>query len=170
MSNRIIIIFYFLLAIASVECYAQNIAQQNQVYKKKGKVYLTQTNQPFTGYVEARLSSGKMLFKKGYVQGKKISYTLYYDYAKGNELIRFEKFYNANKKIVKSVYYTKDQKTKYVTEFEENGDKKLKEEYHDGAIYYHCEYLNNKKHGKVYGYDQNGNPVECHYENGKFIK
>ncbi|WP_337965789.1 hypothetical protein [uncultured Flavobacterium sp.] len=159
---------WLLLTVFSLNIYSQEILTKNDIYTKDSLVYKLQDNKLFTGKVQNFKHKTHLVSEIEFVDGILYKTSVY---ANGKEVIVLDEdyYYEKSPQIKKKVRYL-DHKIMLTTYYEKNGNKKLEEELKDGVLIYSCPYTNNKKNGKLFSIDKNGEKKECLFENGKFIK
>jgi antitoxin component YwqK of YwqJK toxin-antitoxin module len=157
----------YIIILFSLHCFSQAKVDSDDVYRSNGLTLLKDNNQPFTGEVEYRRNNGHLMLFKEFDNGIKTKATTFYNV---ELVIVSEEEYYSNQILKKRFKYSLDQKRRCEKYYEDSGNVKLEEDFLEGKLIYHCEYLNNKKNGRAYGFDKKGKAAECLYENGKLIK
>lgn len=157
-----------ILLLISFKIYAQDILNYKEVYSENYLTYRIDNDKLFTGKIQKTKQNNHIVFEVEFKNGQLIKNTTYFN---GKEkIISDEKFYNSNRKIIKHIKYSLDNSYHWITYYEDNGFKKLEEDYDNGKLVYKCDYVNNKKNGISFLIDKKGELKECKWENGKYIK
>jgi len=156
-----------LLIVSSL--FAQENLRSKDVFSNNDIVYSKSNLLPLTGIVAFVKSNYHIVSEKEYEQGFLKKYTEYFNGE--NKRIAEEIYYYPKTNIKqKRIKFDYDAKIFWVTNFDENGNKKLYQILENDKVTYSCEYLNGKKNGKEICEDKNGNSIEQKYSKGKLIK
>jgi antitoxin component YwqK of YwqJK toxin-antitoxin module len=160
--------YIFIILFISFKIYSQDILDYKQIYSKNYLAYRNDNDELFTGKIQKTKHKNHIVFEAEFQNGHLLKNTTYFN---GKEkIISDEKFYNLNWKIIKHIKYSLDNNYLWLTYYEDNGYKKLEEDYDNGKLVYKCEYLNNKKNGVSFSINKKGELKECKWANGKYIK
>ena len=158
----VIILFTFKL-------YSQEILTKEDIYTENNLAYKVDNNQLFSGKIQNFKHKNHLLSEIEFIDGFLVKGLVYFN---GKEKIVAEEryFFKSNRKVEKKIKYSLDHKIIWTEYFDEYGNKKLEEDFKDGIMIYSCPYKDNKKHGKVFSINKNGERNECVFENGILIK
>ena len=130
--------------------------------------YRNDNNKLFTGKIQKIKKKNHVVFEVEFQNGISLNNTTYFN---GKEkIISDEKFYDTERRIIKHIKYSFDNKYTWINYYEENGNKKLEEDYNNGTLVYKCEYVNNRKNGTSFSINEKGELKECNWQNGKLMK
>ena len=150
--------------------FAQEKVAMKEIYIDNHLAYKIINDELFSGQAQRVRKNEHLVYEEYYEKGVPIKSILYYNRTEPPKPARMIEFYEGSFNKKKETNYGLD-KSLY-TEFkyyDRNGKKTLIEQYNNNKLTYRCEYLNNKKHGKEFGYGDDGNKVICEYRNGKKI-
>lgn len=152
-----------------MKLFSQEIVVNKDVFTENNLTYKVADNQLFTGCIQNFKQQNHLISEFEYLDGVLIKGTVYYN---GKEKIIAEEryFYKSNRKVEKKIKYSLDHNIIWIEYFNEDGTKKLEEDYKNGKVIYRCPYSNNKKHGIQFSINKKGEVQECLFENGKLIK
>jgi antitoxin component YwqK of YwqJK toxin-antitoxin module len=160
--------YIYIILFISLKIYSQDILDYKQIYSKNNLAYRNDNDELFTGKIQKIKQKNHIVFEVEFQNGQLLKNTTYFN---GKEkIISDEKFYNLNWKIIKHIKHSLDNNYLWITYYEDNGYKKLEEDYDNGMLVYKCQYLNNKKNGVSFSINKKGELKECIWENGKYIK
>ncbi|PDS26330.1 hypothetical protein [Flavobacterium branchiophilum] len=161
--------FWLIIILFTFDLYSQETLTKEDVYTENNLVYKVENNQLFTGKIQYFKHKNHLLSEFEFIEGVFVKSIVYFN---GKEKIVAEEryYFKSNRKVERKIKYSFDHKIIWTEYFDENGNKKLEEDFKDGIMIYSCPYKNNKKHGKVFSINIKGERNECIFENGKLIK
>ncbi|WP_109437036.1 hypothetical protein [Aquimarina sp. AU119] len=148
---------------------AQEKVSMKDVYVENDLVYKVSDEQLFTGIAQRIRKNGHLVYEESYNTGIIKESNLYYN---SKERIISDKIIYNQKKLYskeKEIRFHLSKDTLRIKTFDDNGKKKLVEEFENNHITYKCEYKGKKKHGLELRYKENGKKItyRCEYINGK---
>tara|TARA_R110002167_G_scaffold363604_2_gene584221 strand:+ start:440 stop:1027 length:588 start_codon:yes stop_codon:yes gene_type:complete len=160
------IITILLLCLNSV---GQEIVGVKDIYFENELAYKILDNHRFTGIAQKVRKNGHVIYEETFDDGVILTFVVYYN---GRDKEISEKmFYNRYKTFVpeKNIKYitNKKGKSEQIEYYDEDGLKILEETITEGITTYRCEFLNGKKHGQEFCFDDDGNELIIKYINGK---
>jgi len=158
---KILIFFVFGVNI----CFAQNRVPFDKLTLENDLVYENFPDKLFTGNAAKISKNGHVVYEDIIQDGKTLKRIVYYN--KSN-LPAIESIYFENShKIKKEIQYSLKESRIDITQFNELGEKTLSEIYENDKLIYRCEFVKNKKNGREFCIDKNGQEIITEYENGK---
>lgn len=161
--------FYLLILLFTLKIHSQEVLKKNEIYSKNNLTYKVANSELFTGKIQSFKGKDHLTFELEFENGILKKSIEYFNGKK--QIVANETYYkNANRQIEKKIKYSLNHKYLWIKYFDENGNKKLEEEYSDGKLIYSCPYLENKKNGIAFSINEKGEKIECKFKNGKLIK
>ncbi|TAI46953.1 hypothetical protein [Flagellimonas allohymeniacidonis] len=160
-----------LFSLFSILCsFGQDNLDIKEIYIDNGLVYKVSNNTRFTGVAQKVRKNGHVVFEDFYNDGV-ILHSINYFNSRNKEPAA-KTIYHKNFVPKQTVKYLSNEKGAWqeLTHYDENGLKILEETKRDGIITYSCEFLNGKKHGKEYCFEEDGTKLTFYYRRGKKIK
>lgn len=152
--------------------YGQDTIDIKEIYINDGLAYKVANDRIFTGVAQKTRKNGHVVFEEFYDNGKILSDITYFNFREKEP--SSETIYHVSEKFVpqKRIKYLSNKHGKWqeIIHYDHKGEKVLEETLKEGKITYKCEYLNGKKHGSEFCFDEDGNELIFQYENGKKIK
>jgi len=152
--------------------YGQDTIGINEIYIDDGLAYRVANETIFTRVAQRVRKNGHVVFEEFYNSGKILSDIAYFNFhdKKPSE----ETIYHDSKNFVphKRIKYLSNKHGQWqeIIHYDLNGQKILEETIKEGKTTYMCEFLNGKKHGREYCFDDDGNELIFQYQDGKKIK
>lgn len=141
-----------------------------EIYFKNGKAYDKLTNKLYTGIAQNFKNSGNLQSEEYFQDGALVKFLLYYN-IKSSQIVCEETQYNISSgKKIKNLRFSSDGKNRWETKFDSNERKSEYNFYVNENINIHQEFLNGKKNGTWYCYNDNSFKCETEYKNGKKIR
>lgn len=141
-----------------------------EIYFENGKAYDKLTDKFYTGIAQNFKNRGHLQSEEYFQNGTLVKFLLYYN-IKSSQIICEETQYDINSgKKLKKLRFSSDGKNRWETKFNANEKKSEYNLYINEKINIHQEFLNGKKNGTWYCYNDDGSKCETEYKNGKKIK
>ncbi|WP_269222579.1 hypothetical protein [Flavobacterium sp. IMCC34518] len=160
---------WLIIILFTFDLYSQEILTKEDIYIENNLAYKVENKQLFTGKIQSFKHKNHLVLEIEFVDGILLKGIVYFN---GKEKIVSDEtyYFKMSRQIEKKIKYSIDHKTIWTVHFDEDGNKKLEEDFKDGIIIYSCPYSKNKKHGKSFSINEKGERNECVFENGKLIK
>ena len=157
--------YIFLL---STSLFCQDSIPINEVYYLNDLAIAEYSNDPFTGIAVFRKKNGRLVqdweFKNGVLLTEKLYYRrepievaskIYYDSILPSKKIRVDRFFGG---VTESTLYNNSE------------EKTLVRQVRGDTLIYRCEYLNGRKNGEEYCFNEDGSATIIKYKAGKRVK
>jgi hypothetical protein len=149
--------------------FAQEKVGLKEIYVESDLAYKVANDQLFSGQAQKVRKNGHLVYEEFYENGIPIKSILYYNGTENPKPVVMTEFYEKTFIKKKVTTYGLSKPTVEFKYYDQNGKKTLIEQYENDKLTYRCEYFKNKKHGKEFCLNDDGNEVEIEYQNGKKI-
>lgn len=161
--------FILLIFLTFNQLFSQEVIEMKQVYIENKLMHKVLNHELLTGTAQVKRKNGHLVYEEKYKNGIILSSNLYFN---GKEIrVSNKSIYNPRKPLTLSKEYSYDLKGDIfeITTYNDDGIKRLYEQFTNGNISYSCQYLGKKKHGLELGYRDGGKKMtfSCEYLNGK---
>ena len=163
-------IIFTILFFACIKISCQEVIKTDDIIFDDGNAYNKITNKIFTGIAQVKNKKDHIKFEEFYTNGR-LTKTLLYFNISDKQIVCDETIINPETgKKSKHIGYSSNGKKYWITNFDENQNKKDFTVYENEILNLHQEYNNKKKHGKWFSINKKGQKCEMEYDNGKIIK
>ena len=131
--------------------------------------YKIANNQLFSGQAQSVRKNGHLVYEEYFENGYLTKSIVYYNGTEKPIPARVNEFYEKSSKKKKETNIGLSKPTTEKIYFDQNGKKKLIEQYTNDKLTYSCEYLDNKKNGTEFCLNDDGTELNIEYQNGKKI-
>ncbi|WP_415325951.1 hypothetical protein [Chryseobacterium sp. MMS23-Vi53] len=160
----------FILFLAFIKTFCQEKVTIDDLYFEDGIAYNKSDNKKFTGILQDKKKRNHIKWEEIYDNGSRTKILVYFNIY-NRQVVCDEFIFNVKtSQKTKHIGYSSDGSRYWETEFDENQKKKNFSFYKSNVLYTYQEFKNNKKHGKWFCIDKQGNKYEIEYNNGKKIK
>ncbi|RMB63948.1 hypothetical protein EAX61_00780 [Dokdonia sinensis] len=165
-------IFNLLFLICCTLTYGQDTLSLKKLSYENNLAYSDIDDNLFTGVAQKVRKNGHVVFEELYRDGVILEYREYYNFH-SKTLAKKIHYHEENpfRKKEQIRYYTnnKDSITEY-TFYDKNQLKTLVKRYRDTTLIYSIPYLNGKKNGQEFCFDNEGKPMITEFVNGKKVE
>lgn len=150
--------------------FAQEIVGLKEIYVANNLAYKVADDQLFSGQAQKVRKNGHLVYEEYYENGVPIKSILYYNRTEKPIPAKKTEFYDNSFNKKKETIYGLSKPTVAHTYYDYNGNKTLIERYENEKLIYSCEFLDDKKHGTEFCYNEDGTELTIEYRNGKKVK
>ncbi len=165
MKNHLLIILFFSFNVLL----AQEKVGLRDIYVENDLAFKVINDELFTGQAQKVRKNGHLVYEEFYEKGVPLKSVVYYNGTEKPKPATLTEFYKNTFNKSKETTYGLFKPTLTIKHYDQDGNKTLVEEYENDKLTYRCEYLNNKKHGTEFCFDNYGNELQTEYANGKKI-
>lgn len=158
----------------TTQLFAQDTISVKEIYFNKYLSYKTSNDQLFSGVAQKlrKNGNGHIVSEEIYEMGVILEWRSYFGRSKRRLAENVLYYKEAPLTPKEKIQYRTNKHGNFIerTYFDLNQKKTLNTIHRDTTLTYRMPYLNGKKHGEEFCYDDEGNPLVTEYVNGKKVK